>query len=246
MTMCTQYLWHHIFFGWDSSWGGRSCVPVWNPGAYLISLHPTSCETTSKKKNHACNAQLQYHLKNTFTCSTLTLASGKVLYISCPPHKVVTNELGLQWLLVRIIEGVFPHGSCLGVIVGGVWIQVVQVFSRVFTDSKISYSSTSFWIKLCTSHVCLVSVFLFIFTIITVIDHSLYVCGARRECDGMNYFVRTTIKCRTIRSWWPTLMDDSESFPDSNSDWSVSAFNCLFAISTLAYSSMTFWCSSVL
>ena len=86
-------------------------------------------------------------------------------------HRIIHADLLRR--VLDVLEWVFTHGSCLGVIEGGVWIQVVEVFGSIFSDTQISHGSTSLRIKLLSCHICLVSIFLLVSTVITVIDSFL-------------------------------------------------------------------------
>ena len=83
-----------------------------------------------------------------------------------PLYGIYTDSL---WgVLVEILEWVFTHGSGLGVVIGGVWIQVIEVFCCVLSDTQVPDSGPSFWIKFCAGHICPICIFIFIFISITV------------------------------------------------------------------------------
>ena len=84
-------------------------------------------------------------------------------------HIPIIHDDLLRWVL-DVLERVVTHGSCLGVVEGGVWVQVVEILGSVLSDTQVPHGRTSLRIKLLPRHICLVSIFLLIPTVIAVID----------------------------------------------------------------------------
>ena len=81
----------------------------------------------------------------------------------------IWTQDSLWGVLVCILERVFTHGSGLGVIEGGVWVQVIEVFCCVLSDTQVPNSSPSFGVKFCARHICLICILVFIsITVVTV------------------------------------------------------------------------------
>ena len=71
--------------------------------------------------------------------------------------------------LLVFLNGFSPHRPGLRVIEGGVWIQVIEVFCSVLSDTQVPDSRPGFGVKFCAGHICLICVLVFIsITVVTV------------------------------------------------------------------------------
>ena len=74
----------------------------------------------------------------------------------------------LSIVFVGVLKRVLAHGSGLGVVEGGVGVEVVQVLGRVFADAQVPDGVPGLGIELGARHVGLVCVLLLVYVAVVV------------------------------------------------------------------------------
>ena len=93
---------------------------------------------------------------------------SKLLDIASVPNKVFSMVFVVHGC-VGALERILSHGASLGVVKGGINVQIVEVLGRVFSDTQISDGGPSLGVKLLSPHVSLISILLFILTVVTIV-----------------------------------------------------------------------------
>lgn len=85
-------------------------------------------------------------------------------------HRIDSDvRYSLLWSFRSVLVGIVPHGASLGVVVRRARIQVSQVLGRVLSNPQISHCDPLLAVHLCTGHIHLVHVLVFILVLIQIV-----------------------------------------------------------------------------
>lgn len=84
--------------------------------------------------------------------------------------QIIDNDVNsLLWSLRGVLVGIVPHGASLGVIVRRARVQVSQVLGCVLSNPQVSHCDSLLAVHLCTGHIHLVHVLVFILVLIQIV-----------------------------------------------------------------------------